>query len=654
MLGSDVARDVLAATFHGACLRILYREIEHLGYAGNFTIYDSDDSQRLIKTCMTQLNISDSKFTPKSVQNTISSAKNRLISPEKFLTEAGDDYKLGIAAKVYALYQRQLKSANALDFDDIIMLTVKVLDDNPDILQKYQRKFRYVMVDEYQDTNGAQFKLVSLLAGGYNNICVVGDDDQSIYKFRGATIENILNFEKHFPNAKTVRLEQNYRSTGMILNAANSVIKNNTGRKSKVLWTDLGEGEKVTYYTARNETDEAEFVAKKIADSIENGGQYGDCAVLYRMNAQSAMIEQAFIRHGIPYRVFGGLKFFDRKEIKDVLAYLSIINNNMDMLRMKRIINVPSRKIGEVTVNAIEGICSDTNLSPVEVMVNAGEYAALSKKSSLLKQLGEMFIKLEELSQNMSLGELLDNVMQMSGYGMYYQNLGDEGTVRLENINELKTSMALYEENSEDPSLSGYLDEISLFTDLDTLDETADSVMMMTIHSSKGLEFPNVFVVGLEEEIFPSSRAAFDGEIEEERRLAYVSFTRAKKRLFLVNAHQRMLFGSTRYNQASRFVEEIDPQLLKLHRRNTPKTNVTVTVNRTPPLPAAKSKGVSQNTADVSFTDGDRIRHSIFGEGQVLTVTPIGNDSLIEIKFDAPKAGIKKIMAKFAKVEKLQ
>ena len=516
ILGEDDAREINAATFHSACVRILRREIDKLGYSNSFTIYDSDDSQRVIKSCLSDLNVSEQQFPPKAILSGISKAKDNMLFPEDIEASVGGDFRKSIISKVYTEYQKRLKNSNALDFDDIIMLTVQLFIDFPDVLEYYQNRYRYILVDEYQDTNHAQFKLVSLLASEHNNLCVVGDDDQSIYKFRGATIENILNFENQFENTVVIHLEQNYRSTQRILNTANSIIKNNQGRKPKTLWTDGELGDKTVVYKAQDEMDEAKFIAKTILDNVKHGGKFNDNVVLYRMNAQSNIIERAFVQSGIPYRVLGGLKFFDRKEIKDVLAYLAVINNNNDMLRLKRIINEPKRGLGESTLTMLEEITMDLNISPLEAMRNAADYPVLSKKASVLKSLAKMFDTLSDLSKTLPLDKLLDELLDKSGYREYLKSLGDDGINRLENINELKSTMISYANEAEEPSLSSFLEEISLYTDVDKLDEFVDAVYMMTIHSSKGLEFPNVFVVGMEEGIFPSSRTfESEDEIEE-------------------------------------------------------------------------------------------------------------------------------------------
>ncbi len=612
-----------------------------------------------MKSCLNDLDISDKQFPAKAVLSIISSAKDKLMSPEDVAEQAANDYRLMTVSKLYASYQKKLKTASALDFDDIIKLTVELFEQFPDVLEHYQNRYKYIMVDEYQDTNMAQYRLVSLLSMKHNNLCVVGDDDQSIYKFRGATIENILSFEKQFENCKVIKIEQNYRSTQNILSAANSVIKNNNGRNDKKLWTDKGDGEKITFYRGYDERAEAAYVADKILDSIQEGKHFKDHAVLYRMNAQSNSIERAFVSGGIPYRIIGGLKFYDRKEIKDIIAYLSVINNHNDMLRLKRIINEPKRKIGDTTIGIIEQISNDLVETPINVMKNASEYPLLSKKASLLISVEKMFEKLTEAADTVSLDNLLDMVLQQSGYDAYLTSLGEEGEIRRENIEELKSNMVTYSEESEEPTLSGFLEEISLYTDMDKYDENSDVVVMMTMHSAKGLEFPTVFAVGMEEGIFPGTRAVGSPEdMEEERRLAYVAITRAKEKLYLTNAAQRMLFGSTTRNMTSRFVKEIDSNLIEKD-ENTVKndggesavllTSQVSSMTLQSQLAKKKAQTTQQNAVDLNV--GERVSHNIFGEGTVLSVKKISNDAMVEIAFD--KVGTKKLMANFAKIKKI-
>ncbi len=662
MLGND-ADSVCAATFHSACVRILRREIENLGYyTSSFTIYDSDDSQRLLKSCYEPLDLSDKAFPPRMVLSMISSAKDKLIAPDEFENAAKGDYrKMGIA-KLYRLYQTRLRDANAVDFDDIIRLTVELFEKEPDVLQHYRNLYKYIMVDEYQDTNQAQFRLVSLLSEGHKNLCVVGDDDQSIYRFRGATIENILGFENQFENAEVIRLEQNYRSTQNILNAANSVIANNESRKEKRLWTSAGDGSKVTVYRAFDESAESAYVADEILSAVDKGASYGDFAVLYRMNAQSNSLERTFTRSGIPYRVIGGLKFYDRKEIKDITSYLALLNNNRDMLRFKRVINEPKRGIGDATVSMIEQISGDLNISPIEVMRDCASYPVLSKKSLVLVKTANMFIHLSDFAETHSLSELLDELLDKTGYANAMKALGDEGIGRLENISELKTTMTQYEEaNGDEASLSGFLEEISLYTDLDKLDNDDNAVSMMTMHSAKGLEFPTVFIVGAEEGIFPGNRSMDTQEdMEEERRLAYVAITRAKEKLFITYAKQRMLFGFTNRNLISRFAKEIGKDYVEKI-DSTVRTEETsaadeVIVQSAPKYSlkselANRKAEQSKKSVNADFSVGERVRHNVFGDGTVLSVKKISNDAMLEVAFDS--VGTKKLMANFAKITKI-
>ncbi len=659
MLGEQ-ADSICAATFHSACVRILRREIDKLGYTSSFTIYDSDDSQRLLKSCYDPLDLSDKTFPVKTVLSVISSAKDKLITPSEFEKEAAGDYrKLGIA-KLYKLYQQRLREANALDFDDIIRLTVELFEQEAEVLAHYRNLYKYIMVDEYQDTNEAQFRLVSLLAGGHGNLCVVGDDDQSIYKFRGATIENILNFEEQFDNATVIRLEQNYRSTQNILSAANSVISNNLSRKAKKLWTDAGDGDKVTVFKAYDESAESRFVAETILEQVKDGASYKDFAILYRMNAQSNSIERAFTHSGIPYKVIGGMRFYDRKEIKDMTAYLSVLNNNRDMLRFKRIINEPKRGIGDTTLSMIEQISVDLNVSPIDVMRDSESYAPVAKKSALLTKTAAMFDHLIEFAETHTLSELLDELLDKTGYANAMKALGDEGTGRLENISELKTTMEQYTEaNGEEATLSGFLEEISLYTDVDKLEEDSDVVYMMTMHSAKGLEFPTVFVVGMEEGIFPGVRSMNSLEdMEEERRLAYVAITRAKKKLYISHAKQRMLFGSTNRNLISRFAKEIDSDYVERidSTMKIADDNNDVIVQSVPKYTlqselANRKVEQAKKKAEADFSVGERVKHNIFGEGTVLSVKKISNDAMLEIAFDS--VGTKKLMANFAKITKI-
>lgn len=651
-LGDD-AEDIWAGTFHSICGKILRRNAELLGYTSHFTVYDTDDQRRLMKEIMKQNDIDD-KFVPhKYVLSAISHAKDNLITPEEFETENSFDFRQKTVARLYKLYQERLIKSDAMDFDDMIVNTVKLLEKNDDILEFYTNKFRYVCVDEYQDTNHAQYVLVSLLASGNNNLCVVGDDDQSIYRFRGATIENILNFEDDYRGAKVIRLEQNYRSTSNILNAANKVIENNKGRKGKTLWTDNGDGDKITVHTAEDERMEARFVADTILDSINEGGKYSDNAVLYRMNAQSNTIENIFMRSGIPYKIIGGMRFYDRKEIKDVISYLHLINNNKDDVRLRRIINEPKRGIGDTTLGYAANIARELGVSMFEVMFHADEYAALSRAASKMKTFCEMIEKLTEFAEDNSISDLFEELLEVSGYKFMLENSGEEGLERLDNVKELASNIMQYENEADEPSLSEFLEQISLISDIDSLDSDNDRVILMTVHSAKGLEFSNVFLVGWEEGIFPGNQSLYAGneEIEEERRLAYVAITRAKEKLFITHTTMRMLFGSTNRNLPSRFLREI-PQELCVNTGFLPKVNFaskTEYLHNKPSVGTKSSHMVQKKSASaVVYSVGQSLIHKTFGQGLILSVKPMGNDTLLEIAFD--KVGTKKIMAGFAKL----
>lgn len=564
MLGDTLGGDVNASTFHSACVRMLRRDAERIGFPKSFTIYDSDDQQRVIKQIYKDLMIDD-KFLPvKSAIGQISSFKDKLLSAEDVAGEPFANTKAQLVSKIYTAYADRLKAAGAMDFDDLIFHTVKLLQNDAEAREYYQNRFRYVVVDEYQDTSIAQFHLVRLLAGGTNNVCVVGDDDQSIYKFRGATIENILNFEKVFTGAKTIRLEQNYRSTANILNAANSVIKNNMGRKGKTLWTDHGDGEKVHHYTATNEQDEASHIADVIGGHLREGASLKDHAVLYRMNAQSNPIETYFARAGIPYRIVGGQRFFDRKEVKDINSYLAVIVNPRDDVRLRRIINEPARKIGMTTIEKIGELAASKGVPMMEIIAHVRDYPELQRAAAALERFYEMYRELCDLSVSEPLDQFVGDVIAKSGYEAMLKAMKEEGETRRENLGQLVSSIKTYaDQNGEDATLSGFLEEVALISDLDSYDNDADSVTMMTIHSAKGLEFPYVFVVGMEDGIFPGEMAKYNEEdMEEERRLCYVAITRAKKELYLSTSRTRMIFGQTRRNPPSAFLSEIDPGLL--------------------------------------------------------------------------------------------
>lgn len=655
-VGEECASMLHASTFHSACVRILRRSISKLGYDSNFTIYDTDDSQRLMKSCIADADVSEKQFPPRAVLTEISLAKDRMCSPEYFCIEAGSDYRKMVIGKLYKEYQNRLKSANALDFDDLIYKTVELLESFPEELEYYQNRFRYIMVDEYQDTNHAQFRLVQLLSQKHQNLCVVGDDDQSIYRFRGATIENILNFEKQFQNAVVIRLEQNYRSTKTILEAANDVIAHNAGRKEKTLWTDLEDGKKIIWYKAVDETDESRFVAEKIEKEVQNGASYQDFAVLYRMNAQSNNIERMFVKEKIPYHIYGGTRFYDRKEIKDVLAYMTILYNPFDMVRFKRIVNEPKRGIGDATMEMLENITRDLGISPIDVMRDSETYPVLSKKVAHLKKFALMIDELTNAVKTMQLDEFFDLLLQKTGYADYLKNMGEEGKIRLENVQELKSNILKYMKESELPSLENFLEEVSLYADAEQTETTPDTVSMMTIHAAKGLEFKTVFLIGMEENIFPSARSINsldENDLEEERRLAYVAITRAKKQLCVSTTDRRMLFGMTTSNPRSRFLGEIQGDCMEQvqSKKNvaagTRKVEMVQSISLQQQLANRRNHHPQKTVAkSVNYSVGARVRHKIFGEGTILAVTDMANDSMLEIGFD--QVGTKKVMANFA------
>ena len=652
---------IWAATFHSTCARILRRFGDRLGYSDRFAIYDTDDQKRLIKDCQKALNLDEKILPHKSIIAEISHAKDGMVSPEQYLRDAGNDNRLISIGKVYAIYQKRLKEADAMDFDDLLSNTVTLFENNPDILDYYQEKFKYIMVDEYQDTNRVQYRFVSILAGKYNNLCVVGDDDQSIYRFRGATIENILSFEKTFKGARVIRLEQNYRSTKTILNAANSVISCNSKRKGKTLWTENPEGVKVRLHTVRTEREESAFIADTILDGVANGRKYSDYAVLYRVNAQSNGLEQMFVRKGVPHRIIGGHRFYDREHIRDMIAYLQVINNPNDNIRLRRIINKPKRSIGDSTVNKAIDIAAAEGISIFDVISRAEEYDALLKVAPKLKAFTDMIRSFSEIAETgeMPLAELYDKLILEIGYESYLKKEKDDFDQRLEDINELKSNLVKYQEdNGENAGLYGFLEEISLLTDIDNYDEDADSVVLMTMHSSKGLEFPIVFIPGMEDGIFPSVRAIYEeAEMEEERRLAYVAITRAKEQLCMVKSKQRLLYGSTKYNRPSTFINEIPLEYLNMTDSSVTVKNsaeISSTVHPKPRLNAsAKSFGSMPQVANgsIDFQKGDCVKHATFGVGLVLSTTPMGGDVLLEIAFEG--VGTKKVMAKYAKLTKV-
>lgn len=661
LLGEE-AQDIWAMTFHSACCRILRRDIERMGYTRSFTIYDSSDSERLMKEIVKDMGLDDKTFPPKYVLGAISREKDKMVSPGEMLERAdqsGDLRALHIA-RAYDKYQTQLKENNALDFDDIIFLTVRLLQENEDVRRYYQRKFRYVMVDEYQDTNHMQYLLTSLLAGGQENICVVGDDDQSIYRFRGATIENILNFEKQYRGSRTIRLEQNYRSTQSILNAANAVISHNLGRKGKKLWTANGQGEPITVYEASDEGNEGNFVASRILSGSRTN-HFGDFAILYRTNAQSNALEFALKRNGIAYRVIGGTRFFDRAEVKDMLSYLCVINNRADDLRLTRIINNPPRGLGSKTIETARRLAEAEQKSLYHVISDPYSYGPLEKAAMKLMQFSALIEGMAQLLEGgMSLPDFYDELLIRTGYvDMLNSKDTEENKTRLENVRELKSSIQSYVDNAEEPTLAGFLEEIALYTDLEQYNAGEDAVVMMTMHSAKGLEFPHVFLVGFEDGLFPGMRAIGDAEeMEEERRLCYVAITRAKQSLTICHARQRMIYGRTSAAMPSRFLREIPEECIvrrggiqRMQERSHDAYERSA--YGTYPSPAAKRPvrtTIAPPSSDVKtyleLNQGDMVLHAAFGKGMVLSVMKMGGDALLEIAFD--DIGTKKLMAKTA------
>ena len=663
MLGPQ-AQDVWAMTFHAACCRILRRDSLRIGYSSHFTIYDSADSERMMKEIIRDMGLDDKTFPPKYVLSAISREKDKMITPEEMLrrAEGSGDLRAKHIANAYARYQARLLENDAMDFDDIIFRTVQMLQSCPDVCEYYQKKFRYVLVDEYQDTNHMQYLLTSLLAGGRKNLCVVGDDDQSIYRFRGATIENILSFEQQYPGARTIRLEQNYRSTQSILNAANAVIAHNLGRKGKKLWTSNGAGDPVLVYEAYDEGAEGNFVAGQILASSK-GKNFRDYAILYRTNAQSNALEYALSRNGIPYRVIGGMRFFDRAEVKDMLAYLCVINNRADDLRLSRILNNPPRGLGAKTIEMVQRLAQTEEKPLYDVIADAASYGPLEKAAAKLSQFSEMIEELAALlDTGIALTDFYERVIERTGYAaMLEMKPTEENKTRLENVHELKSSIQSYVQNAQMPTLAGFLEEIALYTDIEQYNASDDAVVMMTMHSAKGLEFPHVFLVGFEEGLFPGMRAIGDPEeMEEERRLCYVAITRAKQTLTISHAHQRMLYGRTNAALPSRFLSEIPENLVShrggFHARTQTAQPASGTVRRdgfapaqragthkrtlTAPAPAASQRPM------LELNKGDMVQHTAFGRGMVLTVMKMGGDALLEIAFD--QIGTKKLMAKAA------
>lgn len=668
MLG-ETANDIWASTFHSTCARILRRDGERIGYSSHFTVYDTDDQRRLMKNILKELDISEKNITPKSILNEISRAKDSLISPAEYALTVGDDFRLKIISRAYTTYQKRLEDADAMDFNDLINKVVELFKKCPDVLEYYQNRFRYLMVDEYQDTNHAQYTFVRMLAEKSGNLCVVGDDDQSIYKFRGATIENILSFENTFQNATVIRLEQNYRSTQNILDAANAVIEHNTERKGKTLWTQNGTGAMIHLHTAENETDEAERITKIILDGVAAGRKFSDYAVLYRMNSQSLTFERNFAKSGVPHRIIGGTRFYERREIREMIAYLSVINNPSDEMRLRRIINTPKRSIGDRSVEVAAQIGQQTGETLFEVVSHAKDYPALSRAANKMTLFAAQMQGLIELNndEEATLGELYDELVERIDYLNFLKTDDPESAEdRAANVQELASNLRRFEEENPEGTLSDFLEEVSLITDIDNYDNNADSVVLMTVHSAKGLEFPVVFLPGMEENIFPGMASVYvPSEVEEERRLAYVAITRAKEELYIFHAESRMIFGMTNRNRVSRFVEEI-PETLIEHTRSRDYSARPVSM---PSFGGAKPFGEAPKTKSVAeasgfmpkprvkpapagtYRVGDTVLHKAFGTGLIVSATLMANDTLLEVAFD--KVGTKKLFANFARLTKV-
>ncbi|MBE7022258.1 MAG: ATP-dependent DNA helicase PcrA [Ruminococcaceae bacterium] len=659
LIGDD-ASSMWIGTFHAICMRILRRDIDKLpGYDKNFIIYDAADQKTLIKRCLKSLNIDEKMLPYRSILFEISAAKDELYGPEEYLSIHEGNYRKQLIGQAYALYQKQLREANALDFDDIIMHTVRLLSQEPDILARYQKQFRYVFVDEYQDTNNSQSMLVSLLAQGYENICVVGDDDQSIYKFRGANIQNILNFERDFPGAKVIKLEQNYRSTQTILDAANAVIANNRGRKGKNLWTENGGGGLIDLYRADNEYDEADFITAKIKEALDNGSSYADCAILYRTNAQSRVIETTLSANGIPYRVLAGLRFYDRKEVKDALAYLRLVQNPNDNISLIRVVNEPSRKIGVTTLEKVAQAAGRRGISMFTMMEKATEEPELSRVADKLLGFATLIRKAQVESTDRLPSEIAEAILCESGYlAMLELEDSVENQTRLENLEEFIKAATEYERAAEEPTLAGFLELTALVSDVDNYDQSVDSVVLMTLHSAKGLEFPRVFLCGMEEGLFPGAKAQTDDDIEEERRLCYVGITRAKKTLTLSYAGHRNYYGSSGHTMPSRFLGEIPMECLNSLVKETEKIEIEPTTKKgysfmdnAQLIRALSADRERVKNVSSSYKPGDVVEHKKFGRGMIISVTPAGSDVQLEIAFD--EYGTKNLMGSFAKLKKI-
>ena len=660
-LGAEAASEIWAGTFHSICMRLLRRFNENAGLAKGFTIYDTDDTKRLLNAIVKDLDINEHILTAKSAANIISRAKESLISCVEFAVQNNSDLRLRKAAEVYTEYQRRLAEASAVDFDDIIVKTVELLKHDEEVRDYVQRRFRYVCVDEYQDTNHAQFVLTSLFAGGRRNLMVVGDDDQSIYRFRGATIENILNFDENFKDARVIKLERNYRSTAKILDAANAVIANNKGRRGKKLWTENGEGKNVLIKQLQNQNSEARYIADEIMKGVRDEGRsFSDYAILYRMNAQSSSLEGVFSKSGISYRILGGTRFYDRKEIKDIVAYLCVVANPGDTLRLKRIINEPKRKIGDATIEAIEKLANAEGTSMYDIILRANEYTALARSATKLIEFARLIESFRDQANEGALtSELVRYVIEKSGYRAMLEAAGIAEIDRLKNIEELVSNAVEYEKDNDEASLYGFLEDIALVSDIDNYDENADAVVMMTIHSAKGLEFPYVFLPGMEEGMFPSVQSMNEeAELEEERRLAYVAITRAEKELCCTYVRERLLYGKTQYNRLSRFAGEIPEDYCtheKIERPVQPAISIaqqrrTENIARFRENVSSAAPAVKRDTAFTRFNAGDEVIHATFGRGNILSVRDMGSDVLYEIVFD--KVGTKKMMATYAKLKK--
>ena len=658
----ESARDIWAGTFHSVCVRLLRRYIDRIGYKNDFTIYDAEDSKRLISRVLKDKNIAESVLSPRHALALISRAKENNRLPADEAAVAGKDIRLHKFVDVYEQYQKQLRAANALDFDDIIMLTSMLFDECPEVLERCRDQFDYILVDEYQDTTRSKSRLVAQLAGNKRNVCVVGDDDQSIYSFRGAVIDNILEFDIEYPGAEVIRLEQNYRSTGNILKAANGIIENNRGRKGKELWTDSPDGEKVHIKRVYTQAEEAAFICDEISKSVEEGAKYGDFAVLYRVNALSNSLETAFARKKIPYKVFGGLRFYERREIKDIIAYLSVISNPADSVRLRRIINLPRRSIGESTIEKVASLAESRGINMFDVIEHAGSYSDLMRVSPKLERFGDLINSLREYSRTASVSATVSRVIESTGYREMLSE-EDDGIEREQNVMELISSAKLFEETAEEPTLSAFLNEIALVSDLDSYDSASDAVVLMTVHSAKGLEFGTVFIPGFEEGLFPSSQSMFEGDkgLEEERRLAYVAVTRAKKKLYLLHASTRLLYGRTEARQISRFAGEIpheccDRGIVRDSGGHSAAPVAAYSVrhqeSRQTFLENVRKSGSSFASDNAErFAAGDRIRHGMFGEGEIISAVPMGGDVMYEIEFD--NGSKKRLMGNYAKLKKI-